>query len=172
MSLGDRYRQNYEYYLRLSGPILLISGCVGFYFPFAWLRRRGYRPEDVKALIGAIRRVFSALLFARIFFGGWVAATDSVMSLVPEEGSSFLRTIYSMLIPVVTAAGFAAGTWVAERLGGTRKTRFSRMFVWPLVGCAVGAAAIFLIGPLMFTLGTGSVVLSEVLAGKRATDRG
>ncbi len=139
---------------------------------FAWLLRRGCRTEDVKALLGAVGRVFSSVLLAGISFAGWVAAADSVMSLVPDAGSSFLRTIYWLLIPVVTAAGFAVGIWMAESLSGTRKTRFLRIFVWPLVGCAVGAAPLFLIGgPLVFSLGTASVVLREVLAGRKAADR-
>jgi hypothetical protein len=175
MGLGDKYRHNYEYYLWLCGPILMISGTAGFCFPFAWLRRRGCRPEDVKALLGAIGRIFFSVLLAVVFVGGWIAATDSVVTLLASGDNNswaVIHTIYIWASPVVTAAGFAVGIWLAERLSGKRKTKFLRIFAWPLVGCTMGAAAIFLIGPLVFSFGTTSLVIREVLAAKRSDGSG
>jgi hypothetical protein len=163
-AIGDRYRHDLRYYHGLWCPITLVSGFAGFYLPFAWLQRRGCRAEDVKSLLGAIRRIVSSLLLAGAFLVVWAVTGDSVLSL-----SSSWRAICSS---VPTAAGFAAGMWLAERRSDTRRTGFLRIFIWPLVGCVVGAVAFFWIGPLIFSLGTASLAVREVLAGKRGSERG
>lgn len=168
MALGDRYRQDDEYFLRVWWLIPLISGAAGFYFPFAWLLRGGCRTEDVKFLLGAIGRIALSILLAGIFLSSWAATVDSITPLVPEVARPCWWAIYHLIPVALTATGFAAGVWLAERLGGTGKTRFLRIFVWPLVGCVLGAGAIFCVGVLMFSLGTASLVLREVLARNRA----
>ena len=56
---------------------------------------------------------------------------------------------------------------MGERLLTTRKTDFLRILVWPLVGCSLGAAAVFWFVPMLIGFGmciggTASVVLREV----------
>jgi hypothetical protein len=78
---------------------------------------------------------------------------------------------------VTTAAGFALGVTIVERLTRTSRTRFLRIFVWPLIGCALGAGAVYWFGPMlivfgMFAVGAASIVLREViLIAKTRTDR-
>lgn len=122
----------------------------------------------MKSLLGAFARVTSSLLFSGIFYIGWMAVFIPAF----KTGNPVLQTIGWLSAPVVTAAGFAAGIWIAERLIGPRTTRFSRIFTWPFVGCTVGAGAVFWFGPMlivfgMFLAGTASVVVREVVAGNR-----
>ena len=100
------------------------------------------------------------------------ASSQRLLTKPPSACPAVLRGIGWLSAPLVTAAGFAAGLWIVERLLGAARTRFSRIFAWPLVGCALGAAAVFWFGPMlivfgMFLAGTVSVVLRESLAGKR-----
>jgi len=124
----------------------------------------------MKSLLGAFARVASSLLLAGIFYIGWMAVFIPVF----RTGSSVLRGIGWLSAPVATAAGFAAGVWIAERLIATNRASFSRIFAWPMVGCVVGAGAVFWLGPMlivfgMFLAGTASVVLREL---KGATKEG
>jgi hypothetical protein len=78
------------------------------------------------------------------------------------------KGILWLLAPIVTAIGFTTGITVFEHLGKRDKTRFFRIFTWPLVGCAVGAIVVYWSGPMlivfgMLTLGTVSVVLREMV---------
>jgi hypothetical protein len=127
----------------------------------------------MKSLFKAFLRVASSLLCAGVFYVGWMAVFIPAF----KTGSPVLQGIGWVSAPVVTAAGFAAGIWIAERLIRTRKTRFSPIFVWPLAGCVVGAGAVFWFGPMlivfgMFFAGTASVILRDVLvAGKGVRNR-
>ena len=74
------------------------------------------------------------------------------------------------------AAGFAVGVTMAERLGKKGRTSFIRIYVWPLVGCAIGAAVVYPFGPMlivfgMFAAGTASVLVREIVIRSKA-DRG
>jgi len=83
------------------------------------------------------------------------------------------ETILRLLAPVVTAAGFAVGITVAERLGKRDEPSFIRIYVWPLVGCAIGATVVYPFGPMlivfgMFAAGTASVAVREIVRGSRS----
>ena len=97
--------------------------------------------------------------------------------LVGEPGSAVAYAARWLSAPVVTAAGFAAGAALGERLTRVREARFWRILPWPLVGCAVGAGAVYWFGPMlivfgMFAAGTASVLVREVvLRAREATDR-
>ena len=73
------------------------------------------------------------------------------------------------------AAGFAAGITVAERLAKKDRTRFICIYVWPLVGCSIGAAVVYPFGPMlivfgMFAAGTVSLAIREIV-GRSRSDR-
>jgi hypothetical protein len=120
-------------------------------------------------------RAALSLLCAGLFYIAWLAA----FLLTTEADSAVANAIRWLSSPVVTAAGFAAGIAISERLTGVRKTPFLRIFLWPLVGCAVGAGAVYWFGPMlivfgMFAAGWASIVIREVVmyvASKRAGDR-
>jgi len=127
----------------------------------------------MKSLLGASTRVASSLLVAGIFYVGWLAVFIPAF----QTGSIVLKVFGWVSAPIVTAAGFAAGVWIAERLIGKGKTGFSRIFAWPMIGCAVGAGAVFWFGPMlivfgMFLAGTASVVFRELKVGMKEENSG
>ena len=117
---------------------------------------------NARQIIGSVIRVATSVLCAGVFYLGWMA----VFILVLKAGASAARTVGWLSIPVVTGAGFAAGIVLAERLTGRRTGKFLHILPWPLIGCAIGAGAVFRFGPMlivfgMFFVGTASVVLRE-----------
>ena len=119
---------------------------------------------NLKALWRAVARVASSLLCAGLLFGGWLA----LFLLTVNLDGAIVTAIRWLSGPVVTAAGFAAGILISGRLTHARPVRFFRVFLWPLAGCAIGAGAVYWIGPMlivfgMFAAGTASVVIREVV---------
>jgi hypothetical protein len=84
-------------------------------------------------------RVVAAVLGAGILYFLWMA----VFLLTHARWGSAWGTVWFLLAPAVTASGFALG-----HLGGAQVARgppftFKRRFLVPLVGCAIGAAAVY-----------------------------
>ena len=123
-------------------------------------------------LWGALIRTISSVFCAGVFYFVWMGA----FLLTAKLGSSIVEAVFWLLAPAITAAGFAAGIVIWGHLTGTNRTTFFRVFVWPLVGCAIGAGVVYWFGPMlivfgMFAAGTVSVVLREVVEffeGQRA----
>ena len=118
----------------------------------------------LRYLRGALIRMLSSLLCAGIFYFAWMAA----FLLVVQLGLAMLEAVLWLLAPVMTAAGFAVGMALLERLTRTARTKFVRVFVWPLIGCMIGAGVVYWFGPMlivfgMFAAGTVSMVLREVV---------
>ncbi len=109
-------------------------------------------------------KVASSTLCAGVFYFLWMGA----FLVLSDRAGVVVRRIFWVLAPVVTAGGFAVGLAFTERLSGPTKTPFVRIFIWPLAGCAVGAAVVYWFGPMlivfgMFLFGTASVVLREAV---------
>jgi hypothetical protein len=116
-----------------------------------------------KLLLKPLGLVAVSILVAGVFHIGWLAA------FIPaaKSGVMALKILGWIAAPVVTALGYATGLWLGERLMTQRKTDFLRIFVWPLVGCTLGAIALSWIGPMLVGIGTCiggavSIVLREV----------
>ena len=108
----------------------------------------------------------SSIVCAGVFYWLWMAA---FLTAFPSCGP-VLRGLLWMTAPVVTATGFALGIWFWERSDGPGRN-FLRVLAWPLIACALGAAAVYWYGPMlivfgMFAAGTASVVLREVVAAR------
>jgi hypothetical protein len=115
-----------------------------------------------------------SLFCAGVFYFAWLAA----FLLAASPDGSIAQIVLRLLAPVVTAAGFSAGILVSERLFKADKSRPLRLFLWPLIGCAVGAGIVFRFGPMlivfgMFAAGTASIVIREVvlITSKTRTSR-
>ncbi|NQT15123.1 MAG: hypothetical protein HQ582_20365, partial [Planctomycetes bacterium] len=72
--------------------------------------------------------------------------------------------------------GLATGLWLNDRLFSRGSERVLRLWLWPLIGCSVGAAVVFWFGPMlivfgMFVVGTVSVALREVLLLRSLEER-
>lgn len=123
-------------------------------------------------LRGAVLRLASSLLGAGVFYAAYLAA----FLVAINSGSVIVETVLRLLAPVVTAVGFAVGITVAERLAKRDRSTFIRIYVWPLVGCAIGAGVVYPFGPMlivfgMFAAGTASVAVREIVRLSRADRR-
>jgi len=114
-----------------------------------------------------IAKVAFSVLCAGVLYFLWMGA----FIVLSDRAGSIGKGVLWILAPVVTATGFALGLAVSERRLNSMKASFVRISVWPLAGCAVGAAAMYWFGPMlivfgMFLAGTASVMLREA-KGKR-----
>ena len=115
-----------------------------------------------------VARIACSILCAGLVYAAWLAL---FLLTIPWAGPP-VEAILRLLTPVATAAGFALGIVLFERLARQRRTAFLRIFVWPLAGCAVGAGAVYWFGPMlivfgMFAAGTASIALREVYLWRR-----
>jgi hypothetical protein len=129
---------------------------------------------ELRRLWRALVRVAFSLLCACLFYSAWMAA----FLLTTRLDSPAVETILWILAPVMTAAGFATGIAIRERLAGTARPSFLRIFIWPLIGCAVGAGFVYWFGPMlivfaMLAAGTASITLREMVGffKRAASDR-
>lgn len=97
----------------------------------------------------------------------WMAA----FIFLKDTGGQVVRVLLWLVAPVVTALGFAVGATLHERLTEGRRDSFARLYLWPVVGCSVGAVVVFPFGPMlvvfgMFLMGTASMILRELVCRK------
>jgi len=124
---------------------------------------------QIRRWAGALIRVAISVVFAGLFYTGWLA----VFLVAFKDSGVPVKAVLWVIAPVITAAGFAVGMMVARRLTNARQEGFIRMFIWPLAGCVLGAVSVVWIGPMlivfgMFLVGTGSVALREIATQTRA----
>jgi len=108
-------------------------------------------------------RIFLSALSAGIFYSAWMAV------FFIAKGFDVLIVEYLLwaLAPVFTASGFATGILVLDRMAGTRTAKFLPIFIWPLIGCAIGAIVVYWFGPMlivfgMFVGGSLGMVIREI----------
>ena len=111
-----------------------------------------------------LAKVVVSFLCGGGFYSAWLAA----FLLVGRFEGSVLEAVFWLLAPVVTAVGHAVGVTLFERLAGEAGEGFLRILVWPLIGCAVGAGAVYWFGPMlivfgMLAAGTVGVALREAI---------
>jgi hypothetical protein len=119
-------------------------------------------------------RVVLSVIFAGIFYTGWMAVAIPVLQL--GISSIVLTTIIWVTAPLVTAAGFATGVVISKLfLRSGEKSKFLNIFKWSLAGCAIGAGSVVWFGPMlivfgMFLVGTASVALREIVRIRKESD--
>jgi len=119
---------------------------------------------NAKLLLLVVVRVVCSLIFAGIFYTGWMAV--AIAAFKAEIDSIVVKAVLWLCAPVVTGAGFAVGVALFELLPGARRSKFVDIYKWSLIGCAIGAGIVLPFGPMlivfgMFVLGTASVTLRE-----------
>jgi hypothetical protein len=127
---------------------------------------------DLRRRLGMLARVGLSVVGAGVFYVLWLAAFLKAQ----EMGNPALIVAGWLSAPVVTAAGFAAGTAIIEPLAGSRWAGFFHILAWPLVACVVGAATVYPFGAMlivfgMFAAGTAAMVLRELLRASRKDGR-
>jgi hypothetical protein len=124
---------------------------------------------DVRYLVRMFVKVTVSVLCAGVFWCIYLVVFLSSHRHVGPAG----RAVLWLLAPVVMAAGFTAGVWIHERLTSGPRISIGRLYLWLLLACALGAAAIYWHGPMlivfaMFATGTISIVLREVRSHRRS----
>ncbi len=118
---------------------------------------------NLKNLLGLFAKVLVSVIFAGIFYVGWMAVAIGVL----KSSLVWAKALCWLCGPLITAAGFACGIAIFELLPGARKSKFCDIVLWPLAGCYIGAAIVFYFGPMlivfaMFALGAAGVFIKEV----------
>jgi len=126
---------------------------------------------DLRRWLGMLARVGLSVVGAGVFYLVFLVAF-----LTWYETSKAVEAALRLSAPVATAAGFAVGAAILEPRSRTQKAWFFRILAWPLVACAVGAAIVYPMGPMlivfgMFAAGTAAMVLRELLRAGRKGSR-
>ena len=117
-------------------------------------------------------RVIISLICGGITYFLWMAA----FLLVSKSGSQIVEGILWLLAPVVTASGFTTGIRMIEHFNKRASTGFFSIFIWPLIGCTLGAIAVYWYGPMlivfsMLAAGAASICLREIVTISRNRPR-
>jgi len=130
-------------------------------------------PPSNRHLFSLIIKITLSLVCGGITYFVWMG----LFILMADSVGSPVKGIFWLAAPVATAIGFAIGIFIHEHAVGTRKATFPSVFIWPLLGCSIGALVIYWRGPMlivfgMFAFGTVSVILRElILHGKKSKCR-
>ena len=91
-----------------------------------------------------------SLLCAGLFYFAWLA-----LFLIGTGRESWtLGGLLWAVAPGATALGFTVGIAAVEHLEGRHELSFFHVFIWPLIGCAVGAGALNIaVGQKALTVG-------------------
>ena len=119
---------------------------------------------DKQYIKKALVKIICSVLCAGVLYFLWLAA----FLLTAKENHPALRAFFWVFTPLATAVGFTAGIVLFERRSRKGRGGLLRIFIWPFVGCAVGAGVVYWFGPMlivfgMFALGTASLILREIL---------
>ena len=118
-------------------------------------------------------KIALSFLCAGIFYFVWLAA----FLLSGKLHNPVVEIVGWLTAPLATASGFATGIKIFEYLSRARRTNFTCIFIWPLLGCAFGAGAVYPFGPMlivfgMFAAGTASIILREIVLSRKAEAKG
>ncbi len=117
-----------------------------------------------KYLWTTIVKVLVSILFAGVFYFVWMGMYIVGLKMT----HSIVTTVLWLFAPMVTAAGFIVGIILVEKRTMIHGVNFFRIYIWLLIGCAVGFGAVYWFGPMlivfgMFVAGTASVILREIV---------
>jgi len=112
---------------------------------------------------GALVRVVVSTLGGGLFYFCWLA----VYLLTAKGSGPIPHAVFLVLAPAATALGYTTALALLTRRPCAR-AGFWCTFLWPAVGCAVGAGAVYPFGPMlivfgMFVVGTASVAVREAV---------
>jgi len=114
------------------------------------------------ALQVAIPRVAISIVGGALFYLCWMA----MFIVLPTEVSPILRGLLWAAAPIVTALGFFTGAALVGHFRRLPRLTLGQLYLYPLVGCSLGAAAVFAFGPMLIVfamclMGSLSMVFLE-----------
>jgi hypothetical protein len=124
-------------------------------------------------MLAVLVRVVCSLVFAGIFYTGWMAV--AIAAFKARIDSVAVRAILWLCAPIVTGAGFAVEVVLFELLPGTGRSKIVDIYRWSLIGCAIGAGVVVWFGPMlivfgMFAGGAVSVGMRELVRMRRSSE--
>ncbi len=122
----------------------------------------------MRNLLRTIIRLIFSIICAGVTYFVWMA----IFLLSKDVTGPIVKGVLWFMGPVITAAGFAIGLVIHEYITGFQRRSFLWTFLWPLVGCSLGAVAVYWYGPMlivfgMFAVGTLSIILRELFLRKK-----
>jgi hypothetical protein len=120
--------------------------------------------SDTRSIGRILAKVSLSLLLGGIAYLAWMAT----FIFVSKKNIPIVETPLWLLAPVVTAIGFTLGIMIIERPINPSVRGFLHIYWWPLIGCALGALAVYWYGPMlivfsMLLTGELSIIVREVL---------
>ncbi len=108
-----------------------------------------------------LARILTSTIFGGLLYSIWLA----VFLLSSPNGGWFEATL-RLVAPIITALGFAIGIIIFDHFGTKLGTPFLELFIWPLLGCTIGAVIVYWFGPMlivfsMLVMGTLSIAIRE-----------
>jgi hypothetical protein len=91
-----------------------------------------------------ILRVVTASIFGVIFYLLWL-----VLFLLNLHFDLLAVNPLWFLAPVLTGFGYYLGILLFDRLAGVKTHSPGLAFLWPLVGCSLGAFIVYWLGPML-----------------------
>jgi hypothetical protein len=125
----------------------------------------------VEPLARALWSIIGSMVGGAIFYFSWLIA---FLLLEPVAIGTVEAGLWA-LAPIVTSLGFALGAGIVERRRASGPLWFLRLWAWSLVACALGAASLYAVGPMlivfgMLGLGTASMGLRQALSLRQSPD--
>lgn len=123
-----------------------------------------------KLLWESVVRIGVSLLSGGLFYTGWLG-----IFLVLYTKDEPIETALWVITPLVTGVGFGFGVYLADMILKRKPSPFLRVAIWPILGCILGAVAVYWYGPMlivfsMLAAGTASVSLREVIHYRRSLE--
>jgi hypothetical protein len=118
---------------------------------------------------GFVKRILFSFAGAALFHFVWLAA---FITLGGKPPGGFVTVAFWCVAPLLTSLGFACGMILHDHLAHERRRRFFSVWIWPLIGCAAGAAIFFAFGPMfigfaMFVSAGSVLVVRELVLSRR-----
>jgi hypothetical protein len=116
----------------------------------------------------SVPRFVVSVLFGAAFYVAWMA----LFLVCSAYRSPLLRGLLWILAPIITGLGFFAGAALFIRFRRLPHPPLLRLYLYPLIGCSIGAAVVFPFGPMLIVfgmclLGSLSIVLFELVDFRR-----
>lgn len=113
-------------------------------------------------------RFVVSVLSGAAFYVAWMA----LFLLCSAHCSPLVRGLLWILAPVLTGLGFLAGAALFSRVRCLPHLRLGRLYLYPLIGCSIGAAVVFPFGPMLIVfgmclLGSLSMLVFELVDSRR-----
>jgi hypothetical protein len=97
----------------------------------------------------SVPRFVVSVLFGAAFYVAWMA----LFLVCHAYCSPLFRGLLWILAPIITGLGFFAGSALFIHFCRLPHPPLLRLYLYPLIGCSIGAAVVFPFGPMLIVFG-------------------